>query len=140
MNESQKTLKIIDANVLLRFLVNDIPEQADRCAELLKRVEAGTEQVLLPDIVLADVIWTLEKFYKQRKSKIQDILAPILELKGLHFSSKAAARRALQLYVQKNIDWTDAFVASQMLSKKKNQIYSYDRDFDKVPGIDRLEP
>lgn len=140
MNEHQKIQGIIDANILLRFLLNDIPEQADRCAELLKRIEAGTEKVLMPDLVLADVIWTLERFYKQPKSKIQDILAPILALKGMHFSSKAAARRALQLYVQKNIDWTDAFVAAQMLSKKKNKIYSYDRDFDKVPGINRLEP
>lgn len=139
MKESQE-LRVIDANIILRFLVNDLPEQAERCAELLKRLETGMEQVLLPDLVLADIVWTLEKFYKLSKREIRDIMASILALKGLQFSSKAVAREAFQFYVEKNIDWTDAFVSSQMMSKKRKQIYSYDRDFDKIPGIYRIEP
>lgn len=130
----------IDANILLRFLVNDIPEQADACAALFKRVEAGSEQVILPDLVLADVVWTLEKFYRQPKTKIREVLVPILALKKLMFSSKKTALLALKLYAEKNLDWTDAFVASQMMVKRVDAIYSYDQDFDKVPEITRLEP
>jgi len=135
-----KELRVIDANILLRFLTNDIPEQANLCTQLLKRIEAGIEQVLLPDLVLADVVWTLEKFYKQPKTTILELLVPILNLRGLRFSSKETAQQALQLYAEKNVDWTDAFVAAQMLAKKRNQIYSYDRDFDKITGIARFEP
>ncbi|MGB9879182.1 MAG: type II toxin-antitoxin system VapC family toxin, partial [Anaerolineae bacterium] len=61
-------LPVLDANILLRFLTNDVPELADRCTELLRRLEAGTEQAFLPDLVLADVVWTLEKFYQQPKA------------------------------------------------------------------------
>lgn len=131
---------VLDANILLRFLTNDVPEQADRCTELLRRLEAGAEQVFLPDLVLAGVVWTLEKFYKQPKAKIRELLLPILGLRGLRFSSKESARLALQLYVDKNVDWTDAFVAAQMLAKGRTRIYSYDHDFDRLPGIVRLEP
>lgn len=56
-----KKARALDANVILRFLTNDVPEQANRCAELLKRVEAGAEEVWLPDLVLTGIIWTLEK-------------------------------------------------------------------------------
>ena len=59
-----KKPRVLDANVILRFLTNDVPEQADRCIDLLKRVEAGTEEVWLPELVLADIVWTLEKFYR----------------------------------------------------------------------------
>lgn len=135
-----KELRVLDANILLRFLVNDLPEQANCCAALLKRVETGSEEVLLPDLVLADVVWTLEKFYKQPKAKIRDLLISVLNLRGLRFSSKEAARQAFQFYAAKNLDWTDAFVAAQMLAKGRTQIYSYDRDFNKVPGISWLEP
>ncbi|MCL6446552.1 MAG: PIN domain-containing protein [Armatimonadetes bacterium] len=135
-----KEMRVIDANILLRFLLNDLPEQANRCAMLLKRVEAGREEVLLPDLVLADVVWTLEKFYKQPKVKIRDLLMPILNLRGLRFSSKEAGRQAFHFYTEKNLDWTDAFIAAQMLAKGRTQIYSYDHDFQKVPGISRLEP
>lgn len=135
-----KEVPVLDANILLRFLTNDVPEQAARCTELLVRVETGTEKVLLPDIVLADVIWTLEKFYKQPKARIREIMAPILSLRNLRFSSKEAALNALSLYVEKNVDWTDAFVAAQMIARGQRHIYSYDRDFDEIPQVVRIEP
>lgn len=135
-----RKMRVIDANILLRFFVNDIPEQADRCTELLKRVEANQEQVLLPDLVLADVVWTLEKFYRQPKRKIQALLLPILALRGLRSPSKLTARNALELYGQKNLDWTNAFIAAQMLAKGWYEIYSYDKDFSKVPKLRCFEP
>ena len=135
-----KEIPIIDANIILRFLTNDIPKQADHCTKLLKRIESGLEEVWLPDLVLADIVWTLEKFYKQPKQRIQELLIPILELKGLRHNNKKISKLAFQLYVEKNIDWTDAFVAAQMITQKKFEIYSYDSDFDKVDGINRLEP
>ena len=135
-----KEIPIIDANIILRFLTNDIPKQADRCTGLLKRIESGLEEVWLPDLVLADLVWTLEKFYKQPKQRIQELLIPILELKGLRHNNKKISKLAFQLYVEKNIDWTDAFVAAQMITQKKCEIYSYGSDFDKVDGINRLEP
>ena len=135
-----KEIPIIDANIVLRFLTNDIPKQADRCTGLLKRIESGLEEAWLPDLVFADIVWTLEKFYKQPKQRIQELLIPILELKGLRHNNKKISKLAFQLYVEKNIDWTDAFVAAQMITQKKCEIYSYDSDFDKVAGINRLEP
>ncbi|NLJ39560.1 MAG: type II toxin-antitoxin system VapC family toxin [Candidatus Atribacteria bacterium] len=135
-----KEIPIIDANIILRFLTNDIPKQADHCTKLLKRIESGLEEVWLPDLVLADIVWTLEKFYKQPKQRIQELLIAILELKGLRHNNKKISKLAFQLYVEKNIDWTDAFVAAQMITQKKFEIYSYDSDFDKVDGINRLEP
>ena len=135
-----KKLRVLDANIVLRFLTNDLLEKADRCAKLLILIEAGSEEVWLPDLVLADIVWTLEKFYNQSKKRIQELLIPILELHGLRYTNKKVAKDALRLYVEKNLDWTDAFVAAQMLAQKKIEIYSYDRDFDKIEGITRLEP
>jgi predicted nucleic acid-binding protein len=135
-----KEILIIDANIVLRFLTNDIPKQADRCTELLQRIESGSKEVWLPDLILADIVLTLEKFYKQPKQRIQELLIPILELKGLRHNNKKISKLAFQLYVEKNIDWIDAFVVAQMITQKKCEIYSYDSDFDKVDGINRLEP
>ncbi|MGO0122477.1 PIN domain-containing protein [Desulfothermobacter acidiphilus] len=135
-----KKPRVLDANVILRFLTNDVPEQADRCAELLKRLEAGAEEVWLPELVLADIVWTLEKFYHQPKERIRELLTPLLNLHGLRFTGKRIAKEALRLYAEKNVDWTDAFVAAQMLSRKQGEIYSYDRDFEKIEGITRVEP
>ncbi|WP_258359770.1 PIN domain-containing protein [Moorella sulfitireducens] len=132
--------KTIDANIILRFLLNDNPERAERCSALLQRVESGAEQVFLPDLVIADVVWTLEKFYRQPKARIKELLLPLLSLRGMRLSSKSVARKALEWYVEKNVDWTDAFIAASMVAGNRIEIYSYDRHFDKFPEIKRIEP
>lgn len=135
-----KKTPALDANIILRFLTNDDPKKADACTSLLERLERNETQVWLPDLALADIIWTLEKFYRLSKTKINDLLTPIINLPGLHYSNKDTAYTALAFYTRYNIDWTDAIIAAQVISKKTEVIYSYDRDFDKIPGITRMEP
>ena len=132
--------RIIDANIILRFLLNDSPEKAERCSLLLQRVESGEESVFLPDLALADIVWTLEKFYRQPKGKIRELMLPIISLRGMRLTNKSEALKALNFYVEKNLDWTDAFIAASMEVYGSREIYSYDKHFDRVESIVRLEP
>ncbi len=54
--------RAIDANIILRFLVGEPPDQAERCTALLARLQTGEEAVYLPEVALSDVIWTLQSF------------------------------------------------------------------------------
>jgi len=133
-------VRSIDANVILRYLTNDVPEQAKQAEELLNRVEVGNEDVFLPDIILADIIWILEKYYKQTREDIREWITAILSLQGLTFSDKEMALNALDIYVAKKIDWSDASAAIQMLQRDITEIYSFDKHFDRIDGIIRIEP
>lgn len=133
-------MRTIDANIILRYLTNDVPDQAKQAEELLKRVEDGKEDVFLPDIILADIIWILEGYYKQTREDIREWITAILSMQGLTFSSKDIALNALDVYMDKRIDWSDAFTASQMLQREITEIYSFDKHFDRIDGIARIEP
>ena len=133
-------MKAIDANVILRYLTNDVPSQAAQAEELFKKLESGSEDVWLPDIILADIIWILEGYYKQPRGKNQDWITTILSLPGMNFSNKTIALTALDIYVTKNIDWSDAFTASQLVDRGIVEIYSFDRHFDRIPVLTRSEP
>lgn len=50
------------------------------------------------------------------------------------------AKEALYLYVERNVDWTDAVVAVQMVVRNQREIYSYDRGSEKIEGIVCVEP
>lgn len=132
-------MRTIDANVILRYLTNDVPDQAKQAEELLKRVEAGTEDVFLPDIILADIIWILDGYYKQTREDIREWITTILSLQGLTFSDKDMALNALDIYVDNKIDWSDAFTASQMLQRGITEIYSFDKHFNRIEGIAKIE-
>ncbi len=135
-----RNIRVIDANIILRFLTNDEPVMAKRCQDLLKKAEANLEAVFLPDIILSDIIWTLEKFYKKHKAEIKALILPIIGLRGIRCQSKDRIRKALTIYTDNNVDWTDALVASWMLSGKQKEFYSFDQDFDKIEGIKRVTP
>jgi len=133
-------MRTIDANVVLRYLTNDVPDQASQVGELLTRVEAGIEEVFLPDIMLADIVWVLEGYYKQSRAQIRDWVTTILSLQGLESSNKDVALDALDIYVDKGIDWSNAFAASQMTDRGITDIYSFDKHFDRLDGITRVDP
>jgi len=133
-------MKGIDANIILRYLTNDVPDQAEKVEKLLLQVETEKVTVYLSDIILADIVWTLEKYYKQPKSQVHKLITAILSLRGLHFSDKNLAFEALDVYVAQNVDWSDAFAASQMLKNNITEIYSFDKHFSRIAGIKRIEP
>jgi uncharacterized protein len=129
---------LIDSNVLLRYLTWDDPEKAQKCKELFKRLEFGTETAILLEITLAEVIWTLQRFFKLEKSFIRDILKPILNFKGLRIQNKEIILRALDKYVNHNVDFPDVYI-SELSKKLKAKVYSYNKDLSKL-GTKRTEP
>ena len=135
-----KLIKGLDANIILRFLTNDVPAQAERCEKLFVKVQEATVSIFLADITLADVVWILEKYYKLPRTDIRLAMRRIIELKGLHCSNKAQALAALDYYVEKNIDWTDAFMASQLIAKGIHELYSFDKHFDRLDDLTKIEP
>ena len=64
----------------------------------------------------------------------------VLSLPGLQLSGKAVCLQALDLYGTHNISFADAYNAAYALSEKISNVYSWDKDFDKIEGIVRLEP
>lgn len=133
--------RYIDANILLRYLRNDIPDQSRRSRRLLEQVEQGNLKVVLLPQVLFEVVFTLNWTYKVPRADIRDTLRDILALPGIRLPNKTLYYAALDLFVQYNVPFVDAYIAAYMQSKGDREIYSWDAtDFDKLPGITRLEP
>ena len=132
-------MKIVDSNIILRFLTNDVPKKAERCEKLLNRVEEGKEAVEIPLLVIAEIIYVLEKIYKEPKIRVYSLLVPILNLRKVHVPNKKIILKALEIYVKEKIDFTDAWI-SAYAKEKGIPVYSYDKDFDKIKDIKRIEP
>ena len=132
--------RFIDTNIFLRFLTADLPDQAERCAALVQRIRDGAEEVELSSLAAAEIVWTLERFYKLSKQDVASKVSCLLKLKGLRLSNKATFLEALSLFAQKNISFTDAYMAVQMKRAGIEEVYSYDRDFDRLEHLARIEP
>ena|SRR3989344_2001978 len=125
--------KFLDSNIILRYLLDD--PQALSIENLLKT----TQGLVLPDIVFAEVIWTLTRFYKWEKNKVVSLSSGLLDLKNIS-ANKNLLLKSLEIYKRSNIKYTDAYIAALMSGNGSKDIYSFDRDFDRIPSIKRMEP
>ncbi len=130
----------LDTNILLRFLTRDDEGKAQQALDLLLKIERGEEKVITSPLVIFETIYTLQRFYKVPRQRIRDQILSIISLRSLHLPDKNLYHRAFDLYVTKNISFADAYNAVYMQAEEVSHIYSWDRDFDKIDGITRLEP
>jgi predicted nucleic acid-binding protein len=65
----------------------------------------------------------------------------LLSLRGLRVDNKQVLLNALDICEAfPNLDFEDCVVAAKMFAEGIDELYSYDRGFDRVPEITRLEP
>ncbi|MBI4215952.1 MAG: PIN domain-containing protein [Chloroflexi bacterium] len=134
--------RFLDTNILLRYLTRDDEEKAAACLALLLRVERGEEVVVSSDLVMAETVFTLQsrRQYGLSRERIRQLLEPVIALRGLRLPRKSLYARAFDLYCGGKVSFTDAYNAAYMEARGLREVYSYDRDFDGVEGLQRVEP
>lgn len=130
----------VDANVIIWFLTGHPPEMAEQTRSLMAEVHAGRQELIVDELVVAEVVWVLQSFYEQPRSAIALALQEFLLHDGLVMSNKSGVLVALNLYSEKNVDFIDALLTIHMQKEKIENIFSFDCHFDRLEGIARVIP
>ncbi len=130
----------VDANVILRFLLNDPLPMAQEAATLFQAVANGQLILLVDDLIVAEMVWVLKSFYKQDIATIAATLRDFLLQEGIETTDKPTILHALTLFETKNVDFVDALLTARMIAKGISTVFSFDRHFDRLPLIQRLNP
>lgn len=137
-------MRFLDTNVIIRYLTGDDEVKAEACYELFQRVQRGEEELFTSEAVVAEVTFVLSSRrgpYRLSHEEVRSRLLPILSLRGLHLPQKNVCLGALDLYgASPFLDFEDALAVAHMERQGLTEIVSYDRDFDRVAGIQRVEP
>ena len=125
-----------DTNLFLRYLTDDVPAQADLVEVLLRRAAKGQVTLVTTGLVIAEIVWTLESFYRLSKKDIQAKVLAILNTDGLNVTDSDLVLQAIGMYAEKNVDFIDAYNAAWMLKHNIGRIYTFDqKHFNRVEGI-----
>ena len=132
-------IRLIDTNVLIRFLTNDKSSKYKTLYSFFDSLEKGVFKVELKLIVLFQTAFVLKSYYEVPKENISTSLITLLKFKGIQIKDKKIVMRTLELWQTNNIEIVDCYLIACLENDEQNVIYSYDRDFDKHP-IQRKEP
>ncbi|CQR72122.1 tRNA(fMet)-specific endonuclease VapC [Sporomusa ovata DSM 2662] len=117
-------MNIVDANVILRYLLNDEEELATRAADILEN-----NFVHIPNEVLVEVVYVLEKVYKIERTDIFDAIIELLSYDNIE-AEKDVIAAALDLYKTRKFDVVDTILyAYHKISD--HTIYTFDQKLEK---------
>jgi predicted nucleic acid-binding protein len=130
-------MKFVDANVFIYVLVESPQKDYEISKRILKRIENGEETATSLAIIQEVVDW-LE--YNNRKKEVKNFLTAInsyLTMNKLN-TTWSDLLTALDNMDEHKIDFVDALTLQTMEKNKINEIYSNDKDFDRVKWIKRI--
>lgn len=130
----------IDTNIFLRHLLQDHAIHSPKASAFLKKVENGEIRVRTNDIVIFEVVFTLDRSYKKSKKEIQKAFLPLILLPGIMLPGKRRFKRVFELYTSLNLPFADVYHTVCMEKLKLTQIVTFDREFDRISGVVRIEP
>lgn len=124
------TKVVVDTNAFLRFLLNDIPSQANQVEKLLKDGKNGKIKLLVPQIIIFEIVFALEKYYKFPKKEVTGKIKAVLAMDYLKIEDNDIFKDTLVIFDHKNASLTDCFLVS-FAKAKKADIFSFDKKLSK---------
>ena len=137
----------VDANVLLRYILQDDIEQADRASKLIKKHSV----ILITDVALVETVWILKgRRYSFTKQSICNVLHGLLGDSSFVFENNQVIWSALRDYEEskpiekKELDFADALICNKSYLVAKNKdaslvgFYSFDKAVAQLKGVKKL--
>jgi len=126
----------LDTNVLIRHLTGDPPAQARRATALLARAE----ELLVPDLIVAEVVYVLESFYEVERQRVAELVRAVIGFPAIVVVDEPLLLRALEVYEVDRLDFAEAYLVASAEASGVETIASFDRTIDRLATVQRLEP
>lgn len=136
-------LPFVDTDVLIRLLTGDDLTKQAQAATLFEQVEQRQLVLAAPDTVIADAVYVLSspRLYHLPRNEVAALLLPLVQLPDFRVKNRRAVLSALAIYaVTPQLDFGDALIVASMRESDASILYSYDAQFDHIPGISRQQP
>ena len=124
LQKNTEVRMIIDANVILRCILNDNQQLAMQAKSLIENNDC-----FVPNEVIAEVVFVLQKVYNVPREEIKNLI--IVSFNYFEVSNEMLLRDALLFYAQTKLDFVDCLLAAyysvenHQISKKNKKLNNF---------------
>lgn len=136
-------VNFLDTNVFVRYITGDDTAKTHASGALFRRLIDGTETAATSEAIVAEIVFVLSsrRLYALPASEINIRLRPLVSIPSLRIQGKERVVRALNIYADYPfLGFEDALIVAHLEGSASAQVISYDRHFDRIPGVQRIEP
>ena len=128
--------EFIDTNVLIRHLTGDPADLASRAGAYLR----DAQELLLVDLILAEVVYVLESFYEQSRHEVAELARSVIAFPAITVADEELLLRALEVYELERLDFAEAYLVASAERTGISRVSSFDRSIDRMTTVTRIEP
>jgi Predicted nucleic-acid-binding protein, contains PIN domain len=124
----------LDTNVLVRFLVQDEPLQAQLATKLIDQLTEDAQGFVSRE-VLIELVWVLERAYRLGRAEIAVALDGLLSATELDIEGSDELAPALELYRNDGFGFADLMIAAAARRSRASELLTFDRQAARLPGV-----
>ena len=130
---------LLDTNIILRYLTNDVPAQAEKVKKRFLEADEGKFQFEILPLTVVEMIYQLENWYELSREEACRKILTLFSPDWMVVKEKEVIFEVLNIYRLNKIDLVDLIIWTTAENENK-KLLSFDKDFDKLSPKIRLEP
>jgi predicted nucleic-acid-binding protein len=134
-------VRAVDTNIIVRYLTNDDPQQAAVVEQFFDECARTHEKIYVSVPVLCEVIWVLERPFRQTKDEIIYGIEKLLafgSFQFFQFDCDAAVRTALARYRRGRASLADYLIGELAAQAGCRDTVTFDRGLRGASGFTML--
>jgi len=126
--------RLVDTNLIVRYLVQDHEKHARAAGRLFEACDRGDLEIVVLPAVLAECVFVLESFYQRARGEIASALRLLISSPGVEIDEAAVHVDALERYGRSKVHFVDCLVAATA-SRENIAVATFDQDFRRFPDV-----
>ena len=123
----QDMLYLLDTNVLVRYIVQDDPEQAEAAERLIESRCTAQSPGYVGVLVLVELAWVLTAAYRYERRVVASVLRQVLRAAEFLVEDRETAWSALREFEAGGADFADCLVGHRNRARGCDRTYTFDR-------------
>ena len=116
----------LDTNVLVRFLVEDDPQQTKRAKSVFKKAVEEKQNLFISDVVLCELMWVLRSCYRISKMEMVQIVRRLALTKQIILAPSDECGKALDCFETGRGDFADYLILQKALLAGCTSVVTFD--------------
>ncbi len=126
--------RLVDANLIVRYLVQDHEKHAKAAGKLFDACDRGDVVIAVLPAVLAECVFVLESFYEHPRGHISSALGRLISSPGVEIGGATIHLDALERYRKTKVHFVDCVLAATAAAED-TPVATFDQDFRKFADV-----
>jgi predicted nucleic-acid-binding protein len=116
----------LDTNIIVRFLINDDIDQAEKVRQLLKKAEQEKKAYFISLLVVQELVWVLDAVYECSRNEIINAIEKLTYMPVFEFENIDLLRNVIEESKKSKYDVSDLLIAFSAINSGCRKVLTFD--------------